>query len=126
MLQQTTQPRMMQLLRSRSLSVCLCQPRIRQQRVQEQLEIRIGKALHKSQQLLPKLIYIARRARQQIALLHLIRQDLPQIIHLHLQPVIESRYAPAQLHHIAALKLLGNPRIARIPDAPLHLPRLIA
>ena len=91
MLQQAAEPGMMKLLGSGRFAVCLCQSRIGQQCIQQQLQIRIGKALHKPQQLAPKLIHIACGARQHVTLFHFAGGSFPQVLDLHLQSVVKAR-----------------------------------
>ena len=54
------------------------------------------------------------------------RQRLAQLLHLHLQAIVESLDAAAHFHYVAAVEVFGDARIGRLPGAGLHLTRLVA
>ena len=125
-LQQSAEPRMVQLLCRGSLAIRLCQRGIAENLGQQQLQIWFSKAVDKSEQLPPQRVNVAGRGGQHVGLIRFTRRGFAQLIDLHLQPVVIARHAAAGLHNVSAIKFLRDARVTRIPDAAFHLACFIA
>src|SRR5208337_4517213 len=93
---------------------------------EQPLQVGIREAVDKSEKLTPELGYIAGGGGQQVGFVHFVGQRNAKLIDLHLQAVIEAGGRAASLDHVAALKVFGDARVSRIPDAAFELAGLVA
>ena len=87
--------------------------------------MQISKAFYEPQKLLPKLVHVAGGARQHLALIHFTGRRFPQMLNLHLQPIVKARDGAANFNDVSPFKILRDTRITRIPYPRLNLPCLI-
>ncbi len=90
------------------------------------LEVGVGEALHKAEKLTPELGHVVGGRGQQVGFVHLVGQRHADLVDLHLQAVFEAGGRAAGLDHVAALEVLGDARVAGLPDAAFELAGFVA
>ena len=125
-LQQPAQPRVMKLPRGRRLAIGLRHRGIVEQRLEQPLQVGIGQALDARLKLRPQCAHVASRRGQHVRLVGLALERLAQLIDLHLRAVLIAGKAAPHLDDVAALKVLRDTRVARIPHASLDLAAFVA
>ena len=125
-LQQASEPGVVELLGGRSFAISGSQSRVREDCGDQTLQVGLGEAVDKAEKLGPECGHVIAGRGQQVCLVRLAVGGLAELVNLQLHGVFEAGSAAADLDDVAALEVTGDARIVRVPDAAFHRAGLVA